>query len=199
MSQQAREGETMGLARRLRDLLLCIFFFLFIGLIVVRMAETTEGKVEGEARVVDGDTLVVSDMRVRLIGMDAPELAQTCLRAAGPWRCGSVARDRLLEMVGAGDVQCRLRGEDRYGRSLGRCTVGPLDLGATMVREGQAVAFGDYEPEEEAARRQKRGLWSGTFDRPRIWRQTHGGMSEAPHISADWMTRLWSRIGHEGD
>jgi len=189
----------MRLARRLRDLLLCIFIFLFIGLIVMWVSATPEGMASGRARIVDGDTLVVSGTRVRLTGMDAPELAQVCLRKAGPWRCGAAARDRLMEMVEAGDVLCRLRGEDRYGRSLGLCTIGPMDLGATMVREGQAVSFGDYRPEENAARQEKRGLWSGTFDPPRTWRQTHGGMNEAPHISGDWMTKLWSGIWHDGD
>ncbi len=189
----------MRLARTLRDLLLCVLIFLFMGLIVVRLSETAEEKVSGRVRVVDGDTLVLSGTRVRIVGMDAPELAQVCERDARPWRCGTEARGRLQQIASAGDVHCTVKGQDRYGRSLAVCLVGPTDLGAAMVRDGYAVAFGDYEREEEAARREKRGLWSGTFDRPRTWRETHGGMVEAPHISDGWVRALWSRIWHDGE
>ena len=35
--------------------------------------------IAGYARVVDGDTLVIADIRVRLHGIDSPEQRQTCL------------------------------------------------------------------------------------------------------------------------
>jgi endonuclease YncB( thermonuclease family) len=34
--------------------------------------------IQGPARVVDGDTLVINDERIRLYGVDAPEKAQVC-------------------------------------------------------------------------------------------------------------------------
>ena len=34
--------------------------------------------IAGYARVVDGDTLVIADIRVRLHGIDSPEQQQTC-------------------------------------------------------------------------------------------------------------------------
>lgn len=189
----------MRLTKFLRDLLLCILIFLFMGLIVVRMSATPDETISGQVRIVDGDTLVVSGTRVRIIGMDAPELAQTCARDGHPWRCGMAARDRLMGIAGAGDVFCKLSGEDRYGRNLGACTVGSVDLGRAMVREGYAVAFGSYEREEEAAQREMLGLWSGTFERPRSWRETHGGMNETPHIADGWVMTFWSRIWNDGD
>ncbi|WEZ83263.1 thermonuclease family protein [Rhizobium sp. 32-5/1] len=189
----------MRLTTLLRDLLLCILIFLFMGLIVVRMSSGPGETVSGDIRIIDGDTLAVSGVRVRIIGMDAPELAQTCARDGRPWPCGKAARDRLTEIAGAGAVFCTLDGNDRYGRNLGTCAVGSMDLGETMVRQGYAVAFGRYEREEAAAQNEGLGLWSGTFERPRTWRETHGGMTEAPHIAGDWMTWLWSRIWHDGD
>jgi endonuclease YncB( thermonuclease family) len=48
--------------------------------------------VEGRARVVDGDTLEVGGRKVRLFGIDAPELDQTCDAEGQLWACGAEAR-----------------------------------------------------------------------------------------------------------
>jgi len=45
--------------------------------------------ISGVARVLDGDTIVVSDTRIRLSGIDSPETDQLCLNAVGiRWTCG---------------------------------------------------------------------------------------------------------------
>ena len=41
-------------------------------------AQTNMGLIVGPARVVDGDTLVINENKIRLFGVDAPEKAQTC-------------------------------------------------------------------------------------------------------------------------
>lgn len=55
--------------------------------------------VSGAARVVDGDTLVIGDTRVRLLGIDAPEMAQSCTAAGGggggTYACGVAAKEAL--------------------------------------------------------------------------------------------------------
>jgi endonuclease YncB( thermonuclease family) len=52
--------------------------------------------------------------------------------------------------------------------------MGGMNLNGWMVRQGWAVAFRkygiDYVPEEDDARTNRRGLWSGTFDMPWDWR-----------------------------
>ena len=67
---------------------------LAIALLAVGVAAPAEAKrvdpvlLEGEARAIDGDTLQLGDMRLRLHGIDAPELRQTCENAAGAiWSC----------------------------------------------------------------------------------------------------------------
>ena len=72
----------------------------------------------GEVHVVDADTLRIADRKVRLFGIDAPEIGQTCELADGrPWGCGRWAADRVRALYDGAFAQCRSRGHDRYGRS----------------------------------------------------------------------------------
>ena len=130
--------------------------------------------IAGNARVSDGDSFHLGDDRVRLLGLDAPELAQDCARAGGGrWPCGQQARNRMAELLASGPLDCRPEGRDRYERLLARCSVDGADLGAIMVVEGLAVSSGDYWNEESAARSAWRGIWAGAFDRPSDWRDDH--------------------------
>lgn len=127
----------------------------------------------GATRIVDGDTLVVAGRRVRLAGMDAPEMDQVCLRAGQDYSCGIVARDALRALLAGREPSCVIKGRDRYGRDLGRCSVAGADLGADLVRRGLAVAYGGYAREESEARAAGTGLWAGSFTRPDEWRRAH--------------------------
>lgn len=128
----------------------------------------------GTARASDGDSLRLGDSRVRLVGLDAPELAQTCRDAAGrDWPCGRSARDRLAQLLSTGAADCRPEGKDQYDRLLARCFVSGRDVGEVLVAEGLAVAYGDYWVQEASARSQALGIWEGGFEAPRAWRQDH--------------------------
>lgn len=126
-------------------------------------------------QAVDGDTLRAEGQRIRLSGIDAPELAQTCRDAQGrAWSCGAAARDHLATLARHG-VTCTRRGEDRYGRMLATCSAaGIADIGEAMVRDGHALNYGrytsDYAGAEREARAARRGLWQGEFDNPEDWR-----------------------------
>src|SRR5262245_35408290 len=96
--------------------------------------------VGGEVRPVDGDSLFVGGIEIRLIGIDAPELAQTCEAGGRSYRCGDEAKRALKELAGTHLVTCRLSGRDRYGRRLGRCSADGQDLGARMVERGRAIS-----------------------------------------------------------
>lgn len=128
--------------------------------------------VEGDVQVIDGDSLRLEATPIRLKGLDAPELAQICMRGGRPYACGRTARDALQELVVSGPVTCRVTGRDRYQRSLARCQVGGSDIGARLVSTGIAVAYGEYEREEAQARGRALGLWAGEFERPSSWRQS---------------------------
>ncbi len=129
----------------------------------------------GYPTVVDGDTLRLNGERIRIIGMDAPEMNQTCTDASGrPWACGRVATQQLSALIAGGRVECTAKGRDRYGRTLASCSAGSVsDLGGAMVRAGYAVRYGDYLLAEVEARLRQRGLWAGDFERPQDWRRMH--------------------------
>lgn len=127
-------------------------------------------------QAVDGDTLRSASQRIRLAGIDAPELSQTCRDGQGrAWQCGTAARGRLASIVARGGVACRSQGQDRYGRMLATCSAaGIADIGDAMVRDGYAVNYArytsDYAGAEREARSARRGLWQGDFDNPEEWR-----------------------------
>jgi len=139
----------------------------------------------GPAHVIDGDTIVVAGEHVRLEGIDAPERKQTCQRDGKAWACGSIATQTLRGLIRDREVSCRVIGRDAYGRALGACSAGQVNLNAAMVRSGFALDFRRYSsayiPQEKAAKADRAGMWSGTFVPPWEWR--HGARDTAARPS----------------
>ena len=171
----------MGLSRRARDVGTAIAILMLTALVVARVSGGTSETIAGNARAADGDTLTLDGQRIRLAGIDTPELTQICKRDGADWRCGVAARSRLAELLRAGPVTCRTQGRDKYNRWLARCETPAGDLGERMVREGLAVAYGGYEDEEQFAKAERKGLWSSEFDMPQHWRRANGRPQEAAH------------------
>lgn len=129
----------------------------------------------GTPRAVDGDTLAFGSARVRLHGIDAPEISQTCRDERGAeWHCGRAARAALARIVRSGETVCVRVDRDRYGRTVARCTVRGRDVSAEMVRDGMAEAYRRYSTayvrEESAARIARRGIWRGEHATPSDYR-----------------------------
>jgi endonuclease YncB( thermonuclease family) len=118
---------------------------------------------QGEARAVDGDTLQVGEIRLRLHGIDAPELRQTCEDQAGEaWACGRRAASELAVAVAGGEIHCINRERDRYQRLGATCWARGRDVGQSLVAHGWAVAYRrysvDYLRDEDLARYLTQGL-----------------------------------------
>jgi endonuclease YncB( thermonuclease family) len=144
----------------------------------------------GEARVVDGDTLIVAGQTIRLMGIDAPEYDQLCQRSSGAeWDCGSEAKWALIDIIGGRPVDCQGTETDRYGRLLALCFEGGTDIGAQLVRRGLAVARSEYETELAAARQAAAGIWAGDFEDPADWRRRGRADSESV---IDWILDLFT-------
>lgn len=95
--------------------------------------------------VVDGDTLRCGAERVRLIGIDAPEL-HGCPRNR---RCapgdGRASKAALARTIGGHKVKLERIGKDRYGRTLAVVNVGGVNLACAQLRAGQAIYRPDWD------------------------------------------------------
>src|SRR5689334_16861478 len=68
--------------------------------LIARADRAADAPLAGVARVIDGDTIDVQGTRIRLEGIDAPEIAQTCAsRMLGTWRCGEAAAAAMRRLT----------------------------------------------------------------------------------------------------
>jgi len=136
---------------------------------------------DGPAEAIDGDTLSVAGRRLRLLGIDAPEMAQLCRAFQTIWPCGRRSRDHLAGLIGDGPVRCEVHpppsaAAEEPGLPLAVCIASgdPTSLNARMTRDGMAVPYvrhsDDYLEAVVAAKRLKRGMWAGEFISPWHWR-----------------------------
>lgn len=144
---------------------------LVIGCLMTSPAHATANAIIGNPEVVDGDGLVIGPIRIRLHGIDAPELGQSCADpAGGTWPCDKAAAERLEVLIGGGEVTCEPLDRDAYGRIIARCTAGDVDLAETLTAEGLVWAFrrysDDYAPVEDQARSTGRGIWQAATEPP---------------------------------
>ena len=156
---------------------LIIFFFLI-------SKPTHSLEVKGIAKVVDGDTIIINEKKIRLFGIDAPELDQHCTK---PWiqfnfidlnknyNCGLVAKEKLKKIISKNEINCKGEKYDRYKRLIAICFKKGKDLNKWLVRNGLAINYTKYSKkylrDENQAKREKVGLWSGEFDEPWEWRK----------------------------
>lgn len=136
-----------------------------------RAAEPDTTPRSGDAvRVIDGDSLSIGTTRIRLEGVDAPELDQLCWRDGAPWQCGQRSHAELKNLVQDREVRCNPTGKDRYGRVLAKCYVGNTEIQQWMVSSGWAVAYSEYSSEyveaERNARDARLGIWGSDFLKP---------------------------------
>jgi endonuclease YncB( thermonuclease family) len=131
-----------------------------------------QGVLMGRASVVDGDTLEIRGVRIRLWGIDAVESSQVCLDASGkPWPCGRRAAFALADFLGQRTVRCERRDTDRYGRVVAVCHVGGVEVNRWLVEQGWALAYVEYGGSvylqaQRQAQAARRGVWQGTLPAP---------------------------------
>jgi micrococcal nuclease len=90
----------------------------------------------GDNCVVDGDTIWLKGVKIRIADIDAPETHDP--KCASELQRGNRATQRLLQLVNSGSVTVRSidRDEDRYGRKLRIVMVDGRPVGDTLVGEG---------------------------------------------------------------
>ncbi len=128
----------------------------------------------GPARVYDGDTIRIGGTSIRIWGIDAVELKQTCDLDGRSIACGRMARDAMAQIINGRDVACTPRGRS-YKRVVATCRVDGVDVAAQMARLGMAQDYaryshGFYAADEHIARVARAGIWAMAFDAPSLWR-----------------------------
>ena len=146
----------------------------FVLIILLNLdARVIANEIIGFPVITDGDTIKISNSRIRLHGIDAPEKKQKCKRT--PKNIIELATRALIKKIKKNMVKCMVqKSQDRYNRFIGVCFIGKENLNRWMVRNGYAVAYRryskDYILDEEFAKKNKIGLWSGSFLKPEKWR-----------------------------
>jgi endonuclease YncB( thermonuclease family) len=132
---------------------------------------------EGNPRVVDGDTLAFGSIKIRLWGIDAFESHQICQQPAGTYACGQAATAAMQNIIGGQHVRCVQHGHDTsYDRIVATCYVGTTDIAKELVLKGWAFDYtrysrGYYKDVQEGARVVGTGAWAGSFQWP--WDYRH--------------------------
>ena len=144
-------------------------------------------EISGIPKVIDGDTVHINNKKIRLEGIDAPEIRQQCkkpflqisafigLTFNKNYSCGVIAKKKLSNKIDNSKIKCISSSKDRYKRFLATCFKDKINLNKWMVRNGNAVAYKryskDYVRDEAYAKENKLGLWEGSFVMPEKWRK----------------------------
>ncbi|MCE2723590.1 MAG: thermonuclease family protein [bacterium] len=107
----------------------------------------------------DGDTVSADcggmRIKVRMVGIDAPELKQ---------KYGRTSRQALADHVFQKKVTLQTQGRDKYGRALGEVFLNGESVNAWMVKGGHAWVYAakprrEWFPLQESAKAAETGLW----------------------------------------
>ena len=140
--------------------------------------------ISGVAKVIDGDTIRIDGKKIRLLGIDAPERDQKCkktwltisfLSFNKDYPCGQISTNKLKNKINNEFLICEWTNRDRYKRYIAECFKNKRSINSWMVEYGLAVAYRKYSKKfvskEILAKKEKRGLWSGTFEMPWDYRR----------------------------
>lgn len=103
-------------------------------------------------KVVDGDSLRCGRERVRLLGIDAPEMGKCpqgrkCVKGNG-----QASKAALHRFVAGKPVRLERYGKDRHGRTLAYAYVGKVNLSCAQIQGGYAVYVRKWDNGGKAAR-----------------------------------------------
>lgn len=154
---------------------------LFIVVVLLLCAIASADGLYQVSRVIDGDTVELLDgRRVRLQGVDAPELRQ---------EYGSQAKRTLEILILDRTVSLVDEKPSAFGRVQGRLQWRDIDVGEAMLDRGYAwtdtryvsgTLRQRYQAKQDQARLRRNGLWSAaSYVAPWEWRRVRGD-STAP-------------------
>ena len=160
---------------------------LFLHLSAPQSAQGESPRTITVERVSDGDTITAltsegTKLRIRLLGIDAPEIAHG-KKPGQPF--GEEARDYLNHLIGGKTVRLDAHGPDRYKRVLAVVWDGQINVNLLMVAMGYAEVYRgvpchvycrELEQAEAKARRDRVGMWAqgDRYESPAAFRRRMG-------------------------
>jgi endonuclease YncB( thermonuclease family) len=144
--------------------------------VVVFATAAHAADIAGQASIIDGDTLEIYGVRIRLWGIDAPESSQLCRGDDSiQYRYGAKAANDLDSYLSGRPINCVPVNLDRYGRTVATCSLDGADLGEWLVRNGLALDWpkyskGKYGAAQRDAEHAGRGIWAGSYVEPWLYR-----------------------------
>lgn len=138
--------------------------------------------ITGPAVALDGNTLWMRQSKLRLFGINAPEMS------AG----GHIERGKLDDLLAGKIVNCRIVDHDLHIRPVGICGVagGTDDLSQWLLEQGLASVYrtntietpqaGNYDAAERRARLAGRGIWERAIkpaeQNSSFWKRNESGI-----------------------
>ena len=162
-----------------KKIIISIFFFIFFSNLCSHLkADNSENYIlvsVNNIKIIDGDTIRIGKNKIRLHGIDSPEIKQKCKKPFGEsYFCGNIAKNKLTDLISENNIKCSIHGKDKYKRLIATCYTKQININDFMVREGWALAYRKYSDayilSEEYAKINKKGLWGGSFVSPWRWR-----------------------------
>ena len=155
-----------------------IFRIIFVVCFLNSSISNAEKIIRGSAKIIDGDTIHIGKNKIRLHGIDAPEIDQTCFFKKQKWNCGIESKSVLTKLIlDEKNVECTINDIDRYKRFIAICFINEININKYMVAEGWAIAYRhyslDYIRDEELAKKNKLGIWKGEFEEPYLFRKSN--------------------------
>ena len=134
--------------------------------------------IKGFASVIDGDSIMVNNKKIRLAAIDAAELDQKCFKKEIiKYDCGNESYKFLKNIVHKKHIKCYYNNKDIYNRYLGKCFVKNININEEILKNGMAIIYNFTTSSnrlknfELQARGNKLGLWRGSFLEPKKYRQ----------------------------
>ena len=133
-----------------------IIFFIF------SFAYSSEKNIaKGKASIVDGDTIIIRNEKIRFAGIDTPEKNKVG---------HEFSKQKLRKKIGNNIVVCiREPKLDPWGRTVAECFIGYESISSFMVKNGYACDYVKYSKkkyakEQEHAKSKKLGIWKMNFE-----------------------------------
>ena len=156
-------------------------------IILLFTSNVLSNEIIGFPIIVDGDTVHINSYKIRLEGIDAPEMRQKCQKESikisaiigftfyKDYNCGALSKEKLTEKINKSKIKCIYSSKDRYKRYISTCFKNRTNLNKWMVRNGYAIAYRKYSKkyiiDENFAKENKLVLWKGKFINPERWRK----------------------------